>query len=90
MKEFYVFLQVLKAFIEWATSTELQDLNFMVPEDERVQNIMQIRMQSPGGKLDALLPRALNLCMKTTDVRQFAYAMAHKDAAFIDQCKSSD
>lgn len=62
----------------------------MVPDDERVQNIMQIRMQSPGGKLDALLPRALNICMKATDVRQFAYAMAHKDAAFLDQCKSTD
>lgn len=33
IKDFYVFLQVLTAFIEWATNTELTDLNFMVPDD---------------------------------------------------------
>ena len=40
IKDFYVFLQVLKSFIGWATVTELQDLNFTLPEDEKVQTIM--------------------------------------------------
>ena len=46
VKEFYVFLHILQAFIEWATQTELQDLNFMVPNDEQVQTILQSIMQS--------------------------------------------
>jgi hypothetical protein len=40
IKEFYIFFNILQSFIEWATTTELQDLNFMVPNDESVQSIL--------------------------------------------------
>ena len=39
-KEFYIFFQILSSFIEWAATTELQDLNFMVPNNADVQNLL--------------------------------------------------
>jgi len=35
-KEFYIFFAVLTSFIDWASQTELQDLNFMVPNNPTV------------------------------------------------------
>ena len=32
-KEFNTFFTVLNAFMDWAKSTDLDDLNFMVPDD---------------------------------------------------------
>ena len=36
IKEFYIFFRIISSFIEWAASTELQDLNFMVPNNADV------------------------------------------------------
>ena len=36
IKEINIFYAVLKTFIEWAKTTELDDLNFMVPDDPTV------------------------------------------------------
>lgn len=36
-KEFNTFFTVLNAFMDWAKSTDIEDLNFMVPEDQTVQ-----------------------------------------------------
>jgi len=36
MKEFNVFFTALASFMEWAKVTDLEDLNFMVPEDPTV------------------------------------------------------
>ena len=36
-KEFNTFFTVLNAFMDWAKSTDLDDLNFMVPDDQTVQ-----------------------------------------------------
>ena len=35
-KEFNTFFTVLNAFMDWAKTTDLEDLNFMVPEDPTV------------------------------------------------------
>jgi hypothetical protein len=40
IKEFNIFYAVLSAFMEWAKTTDLADLNFMVPEDETVQTLL--------------------------------------------------
>jgi len=40
IKEFYIFFNVLTAFIEWAGQTELEDLNFMVPQNVNVQRLL--------------------------------------------------
>ena len=44
-KEYYIFFNILLSFIEWAATSELQDLNFMVPNDPNVQNLLQSVMQ---------------------------------------------
>lgn len=36
IKEFTTFSICMQAFMQWASSTELEDLNFMVPEDPTV------------------------------------------------------
>ena len=40
-KEFYIFFNILTSFIEWAGQTELQDLNFMLPQNLNVQRLLQ-------------------------------------------------
>ena len=45
-KEFNTFYTVLNAFMDWAKSTDLEDLNFMVPEDQTVQQLLQNFMQN--------------------------------------------
>ena len=37
IKDFNIFFTVLFSFMEWAKTTELDDLNFMVPDDEEVK-----------------------------------------------------
>ena len=44
-KEFNTFFTVLNAFMDWAKTTDLDDLNFMVPEDPTVQQLLQNFMQ---------------------------------------------
>ena len=50
IKEFNIFYAVLAAFMEWAKTTDLADLNFMVPEDPTVQTLLQNFMN--GSKVD--------------------------------------
>ena len=45
-KEFNTFFTVLNAFMDWAKSTDLDDLNFMVPDDQTVQQLLQNFMQN--------------------------------------------
>ena len=45
-KEFNTFFTVLNAFMDWAKTTDLEDLNFMVPEDQTVQQLLQNFMQN--------------------------------------------
>jgi hypothetical protein len=40
VKEFTTFAVCMQAFMQWASSTELEDLNFMVPEDPIVQSCL--------------------------------------------------
>lgn len=40
MKEFSAFFQVLFAFVQWAKTSQLTQLSFMVPRDEEVQKIL--------------------------------------------------
>jgi hypothetical protein len=40
IKDFNIFFTVLFSFMEWAKTTELDDLNFMVPEDEEVKQLL--------------------------------------------------
>jgi hypothetical protein len=40
-KDFNIFLVVMTAFMDWAKTTELDDLNFMVPDDEEVKQLLQ-------------------------------------------------
>ena len=37
---------MLTSFIDWASQTELQDLNFMVPNNPTVQGLLQNIMQN--------------------------------------------
>jgi hypothetical protein len=41
IKDFNIFFTVLFSFMEWAKTTELDDLNFMVPDDEEVKQLLQ-------------------------------------------------
>ena len=40
-KEFNVFFITLNAFMNWAEITDISDLNFMVPDDSTVQQLLQ-------------------------------------------------
>ena len=40
--------------MEWAQQTDLADLNFMVPEDQRVQSLLQEYMQKERIDLPSL------------------------------------
>ena len=44
-REPHTFFTCLSAFMEWASQTDLPDLNFMVPEDSVVQNLLQMYME---------------------------------------------
>lgn len=46
IKEFSTFFTVLVTFIDWAKTTDLQDLNFMVPDDPVVQSLLSSFMQN--------------------------------------------
>ena len=51
IKEFTTFYRCLKTFMEWAKTTDLTDLNFMVPaDDQAVQEILQNYMEK--GQID--------------------------------------
>lgn len=78
IKEFYIFYNILTSFIEWAAQTELSDLNFMVPNDPAVQNLLQNIMQhnkienisnySFSKKMIGLNENYQHLCMKDKDI----------------------
>lgn len=44
-REPHSFFYCLSAFMEWAAQTELSELNFMVPEDDVVQNLLSMFME---------------------------------------------
>jgi len=46
IKEYYIFLHILQSFIEWASQSELNDLNYMVPNDQHVPSILQSIMMN--------------------------------------------
>ena len=85
IKEFNIFYAVLSAFMEWAKSTDLVDLNFMVPEDQTVQTLLQNFMNSQ--KID------LEECpFETAAQKQRAKYLSHglKDIDIIEKfCKPS-
>ena len=45
IREPHTFFTCLSAFMEWANQTDLADLNFMVPDDQAVQNLLQMYME---------------------------------------------
>ena len=46
LREPHTFFTCLAAFIEWAEQTDLPVLNFMVPDDSNVQNLLQMYMEN--------------------------------------------
>ena len=44
-KEPHTFFTCLSAFMEWASQTDLADLNFMVPDDQTIQQLLQMFME---------------------------------------------
>ena len=52
IKEFNTFFCVLYSFMEWAKQTDLSNLNFCVPEDNTVQQLLQNFMQNSKIEID--------------------------------------
>ena len=50
LREPHTFFTCLAAFMDWADQTDLPDLNFMVPDDSAVQNLLQMYMEK--GRID--------------------------------------
>ena len=86
IKEFNTFYAVLKAFIEWAKSTDLDDLNFMVPDDPVVQNLLQNFMQN--SKIDFGQSDSKTHSSRLFEFKQMAMDIALKDTEIMEQfCK---
>ena len=52
-REPHTFFTCLAAFMGWAHQTDLADLNFMVPDDSIVQNLLQMYMEKERIDLSA-------------------------------------
>lgn len=52
LREPHTFFTCLAAFIDWAQQTDLADLNFMVPDDSAVQNLLQMYMEKERIDID--------------------------------------
>ena len=84
IKEVNIFYAVLRTFIEWAKTTELDDLNFMVPDDPMVQNLLQNFMQN--SKID--FGGNNNETKKMFDFKRMAMENALKDTEIMERfCK---
>jgi len=84
IKEFNVFLTVLASFMEWAKVTDLDDLNFMVPDDPTVQNLLSNYMQNSKIDIDSTCP----LDTALAKFRKIAFKNGLKDSDIIEKfCK---
>ena len=88
IKEFYIFFNILTSFIEWAAQTDLTDLNFMVPNNTDVQNLLQtimsqnkidnIQNYNYHQKMRYLNDNYCNIAMKDSDIIQKFCQVAEK------------
>ena len=70
--------------MEWAQQTDLADLNFMVPEDSVVQNLLQMYMEK--GRIDIdVTGQATSLDEKLIKLEEDLFASGIQDVDIMEQ-----
>jgi hypothetical protein len=79
-KEFNVFFITLNAFMNWAEITDISDLNFMVPDDQTVQQLLQNFMSNR--RIDMEQVSSIELAMAKFNQRKVK--LGTKDAEIME------